>query len=425
MPARPCNAGNMPRQASGNSPWLRPIVRRLGYRLTERRLAHAVIDKIEMTKRLVAFDTTSRNSNLALIEFVRHYLDGYGVKSELVYDMSGAKANLYATIGDFDRGGIMLSGHTDVVPIDDQDWHTDPFALTEKDDRLYGRGSADMKGFVATLLSLVPTLVQRKLREPIHLSFSYDEEIGCIGIRTLIDVLKDRSNKPRLCIVGEPTDMQVGIGHKGKHTLRCHVHGHEAHSSLTHQGVNAIEAAAELVAKLKEIARRKRDHGPFDPDFQPPYSSVHTGLIQGGTALNIVPRECTFDFEIRPLPGDDVSAVVDELRAFAETRILPEMRAVRPETSILIEELSAAPGLNTPTDHEATQLAAALTGANGTIKVAFGTEGGLFAAAGIPTVICGPGSIDQAHKPDEFVALDQIVRCEAFLQRLIDRVSLS
>jgi acetylornithine deacetylase len=388
-------------------------------------LKKATIDKIDMTKRLVAFDTTSRNSNLALIEFVRDYLDGYGVKSELVFDATGAKANLYATIGPQDRGGILVSGHTDVVPVDDQDWHTDPFKITEKDDRLYGRGSADMKGFIATLLSLVPVLAQRKLREPIHLSFSYDEEIGCIGVRTLIDVLKDRPNKPRLAIVGEPTGMQVGTGHKGKHTLRCHVHGHEAHSSLVHQGVNAIEAAAELVAKLKEIARRKRDHGPFDPDFQPPYSSVHTGLIQGGTALNIVPRDCIFDFEVRPLPGDDVPAIVAELREFAATRLLPEMHAVRSETSILIEELSAAPGLVTAPDHEATQLAAALSGANGTIKVPFGTEGGLFAEAGIPTVICGPGSIDQAHKPDEFVALDQIARCEAFLQRLIDRVSSS
>ncbi|HZK91846.1 MAG TPA: acetylornithine deacetylase [Stellaceae bacterium] len=386
-------------------------------------MARAAIDKIEMAKRLVAFDTTSRNSNLALIEFVRDYLDGYGVRSELVFDASGAKANLYATVGHQDQGGIMLSGHTDVVPIDDQDWHTDPFALVEKDDRLYGRGSSDMKSFIATLLSLVPDLVRRKLREPIHLSFSYDEEIGCIGVRRLIDVLAGRPNKPRLCIVGEPTEMQVGVGHKGKHTLRCHVHGHEAHSSLTHQGVNAIEAAAEMVAKLKEIARRKRDHGPFDPDFAPPYSSIHTGLIHGGTALNIVPRDCTFDFEIRPLPGDDVAAVIAELRAFADTSLLPEMRAVRAETGIVIEELSAAPGLNTPTDHEATQLAAALSGSNGTIKVAFGTEGGLFSAAGIPTVICGPGSIDQAHKPDEFIALDQIARCEAFLQRLIDRVS--
>ena len=297
--------------------------------------------------------------------------------------------------------------------------------LSEKDDRLYGRGSADMKGFIATVLSLVPTLVQRKLREPIHLSFSYDEEVGCVGVRTLIDILKDRPNKPRLAIVGEPTEMQVGVGHKGKHTLRCHVHGHEAHSSLVHQGVNAIEAAAELVAKLKEIARRKRDHGPFDPDFQPPYSSVHTGIIHGGTALNIVPRDCTFDFEVRPLPGDDVAAVVAELKEFATTRILPEMHAVRPETRITIDEITAAPALSTPTDHEATQLAAALSGANGTIKVAFGTEGGLFQAAGIPTVICGPGSIDQAHKPDEFVSLDQMSRCETFLQRLIDRVSMS
>ena len=385
----------------------------------------ATIDKIEMTKRLVAFDTTSRNSNLQLIDFIRDYLDGYGVRSELVRDATAAKANLYATIGESDRGGIMLSGHTDVVPVDDQDWHTDPFQIVEKDDRLYARGSADMKGFIGTVLSLVPTLVERKLREPIHLAFSYDEEIGCIGVRTLIDVLKDRPNKPRLAIIGEPTGMQVGVGHKGKHTLRCHVHGHEAHSSLVHQGVNAIEAAAEMVAKLKEIARRKRDHGPFDPDFQPPYSSVHTGLIHGGTALNIVPRECTFDFEIRPLPGDDVPAIVNELREYAATRIVPEMQAVRPETGIRIEELSTAPGLDTPKDHEATQLAAALSGANGTIKVPFGTEGGLFAAAGIPAVIIGPGSIDQAHKPDEYVALEQIARCEAFLQRLIDRVSIS
>ncbi len=382
----------------------------------------AVIDKIEMATRLVAFDTTSRNSNLALIEFVRDYLDGYGTDSELVFDATGAKANLYATIGQADRGGIMLSGHTDVVPVDDQDWHTDPFKLIEKDDRLYGRGSADMKSFVATLLSLVPVLVQRKLREPIHLSFSYDEEIGCVGVRRLIDVLAKRPNRPRLAIVGEPTEMQVGVGHKGKHVYRCHVHGHEAHSSQINYGVNAIEAAAEIIARLKTIARRKRDHGPFDPDFDPPYSSIHTGLIHGGTALNIVPRDCEFDFEIRPLPGDDVPGFIAELREFAAS-LLPEMRAVRADTDIAIDELSAAPGLNTPTDHEATQLAAALSGSNGTIKVAFGTEGGLFAAAGIPTVICGPGSIDQAHKPDEFIALEQVARCEAFLQRLIDRVS--
>jgi acetylornithine deacetylase len=386
-------------------------------------LARAVIDKIVLAKRLVAYDTTSRNSNLALIEFIRDYLDGYGVKSELVFDEDGAKANLYATIGPQDQRGILLSGHTDVVPIDDQDWHTDPFELIEKDDRLYGRGSSDMKSFIATVLSLVPTLVERNLRTPIHLAFSYDEEVGCIGVRRLIDLLADRPSRPRLCIIGEPTMMQVGVAHKGKHTLRCQVHGHEAHSSLVHQGVNAIEAAAELIARLKEIARRKRDHGPFDPDFAPPYSTIHTGVIQGGTALNIVPRECTFDFEIRPLPGEDIEPMIAELRDLAENRLLPEMRAVQPNTSITIEERSAAPALSTPGDAEVTQLVASLSGANVTVKVPFGTEGGLFSAAGIPSIICGPGSIDQAHKPDEFIALDQIVRCEAFLQRLIDRVS--
>jgi len=385
-------------------------------------MGRAAIDKIEMARRLVAFDTTSRNSNLALIEFVRDYLDGHGVKSELVFNDTGAKANLFATIGPPDQGGILLSGHTDVVPVDDQDWHTDPFKLVEQDDRLYGRGSSDMKSFIAVLLTLIPELMTRKLRTPIHLSFSYDEEIGCIGVRRLIEVLAGRPDRPRLAIVGEPTMMQVGVGHKGKHVYRCHVHGHEAHSSLVHQGVNAIEAAAEIIARLKAIARRKRDHGPFDPDFDPPYSSIHTGVIRGGTALNIVPRDCEFDFEIRPLPGDDVDGFIAELREYAVT-LLPEMHAVRADTGIAIDEVSAAPALSTPADAEVTQLAAALTGENMTTKVSFGTEGGLFSAAGIPTIICGPGSIDQAHKPDEFVALEQIARCEAFLRRLIDRVS--
>jgi acetylornithine deacetylase len=386
-------------------------------------LAWSAIGYKEMVTRLVAFDTTSRNSNLALIEFVRDYLDTHKVASELVFAEDGEKANLYATIGPPDQGGIMLSGHTDVVPIDDQDWHSDPFTILDKGDRLYGRGSSDMKSFIAVVLTLVPELVRRKLRTPIHLSFSYDEEVGCIGVRRLIGVLATRPNRPRLAIVGEPTSMQVGVGHKGKHTLRCHVHGYEAHSSQVNYGVNAIEAAAEVIAHIKAMARRKRDHGPFDPDFDPPYSSIHTGVIHGGTALNIVPKDCEFDFEIRPLPGDDVGGLVAELRDFAASRILPEMRMVRPETDIVIEELSAAPGLSTPVDAEVTQLCAALTGENGTTKVAFGTEGGLFSAAGIPTVICGPGSIDQAHKPDEYIELDQVARCERFLQRLIDRVS--
>jgi len=386
-------------------------------------LASSAIGYKEMVTRLVGFDTTSRNSNLALIEFVRDYLDSNKVTSELVFAEDRNKANLYATIGPQDRGGIMLSGHTDVVPVDDQDWRSDPFKIVEQEGRLYGRGSADMKSFIAVVLTLVPELVRRKLRTPIHLSFSYDEEVGCIGVRRLISVLGQRPNRPRLAIVGEPTSMQIGVAHKGKHVYRCHVHGHEAHSSQVNYGVNAVEAAAELVTHLKAMARRKRDEGPFDPDFDPPYTSIHTGLIHGGTALNIVPKDCEFDFEFRPLPGEDVDALIGELRDLAATKLVPEMRAVQPHTGINIDDVSAAPALSTPVDAEVTQLVAALTGENATTKVAFGTEGGLFSAAGIPTVICGPGSIDQAHKPDEYVELDQIARCEAFLKRLIDRVS--
>ena len=377
----------------------------------------------EMLHRLVGFDTTSRNSNLALIEFVRDYLDGFGIGGELVFSDARDKANLYATIGPQGIGGIMLSGHTDVVPVDGQDWHSEPFALVERDERLFGRGTSDMKSFLAIALALVPEMIGRRLATPIHLALSYDEEVGCLGVRPLIAQLARRPDRPRLCIVGEPTEMQIVIGHKGKRSLRCRVHGFEAHSSLTHLGVNAIEAAAELIARLKAMARHKRDHGPFDPDFAPPYTSIHTGVIHGGTALNIVPRDCHFDFEFRLLPGDDPEPLVQELRDFAATTLLPEMQAVQPETGIDFEELTAAPGLDTPRDAEVTRLVAALTGANVTAKVSFGTEGGLFQEAGIPTVVCGPGSIEQAHKPDEFIALDQIARGEAFLRRLIDRVS--
>jgi acetylornithine deacetylase len=378
---------------------------------------------IDMLRRLVGFDTTSRESNLALIDFVRDWLDRHRVESQLVFDETGRKANLYATIGPPDRGGIMLSGHTDVVPVDGQDWHSDPFALSAEDGKLFGRGTADMKSFIAVILARLPELVARRLRTPIHLALSYDEEVGCRGVRRLIAALADRPIRPRLCIVGEPTSMQPVIGHKGKRSFHCRVHGFECHSAMTHLGVNAVEAAAELVAELKAMARRKRDLGPFDADYAPPYTTIHTGRISGGTALNIVPKECSFDFEYRLLPGDDANGPIDELRAFAQNRLLPEMRAVRPEASIEFAELSAFPGLATRPDAEITQLALALTGANGAGKVAFGTEAGLFQEAGIPTVVCGPGSIEQAHKPDEFIELEQIMRCEEFVGRLFDQAA--
>ncbi len=376
-----------------------------------------------MIERLISFDTTSRDSNLALIDFVRDHLARHGIASETVPSEDGCKANLFATIGPTDRAGVVLSGHTDVVPVDGQPWDSDPFRPVERDGRLYGRGTCDMKSFVAVCLALVPEMVAANPRLPIHLAFSYDEEVGCRGVRRLIDLLVRRGFRAQACIVGEPTGMRVVVGHKGKKSWKCVVHGHEAHSSLTHLGANAVEAAAEVVTRLKAMARRFRAEGPFDPMFEPPYTSVHTGTIHGGTALNIVPLRCEFDFEFRHLPGDDPDALFAEIKDFAEREVLPEMRAVRPDAGFDWQELSWIPGLNTREDDEVVAFAKTLTGANAVSKVAFGTEAGLFQMAGIPTIVCGPGSIEQAHKPNEFIALDQVAQCEAMLRRMIRRVS--
>jgi acetylornithine deacetylase len=375
-----------------------------------------------MIARLIGFDTTSRDSNLALIDFVRDYLAGWGVSSELYFDRDRRKADLYATIGPEDKGGLMLSGHTDTVPVDGQDWASDPFAPSERDGRLYARGSADMKSFIALALARVPDLATARLGTPAHFALSYDEEVGCIGVRDLIADLARRPVRPVACIVGEPTGMRPVIAHKGKLSMRCEIVGHEAHSSLTHEGVNAVEAAAELVAFLKKMARDKRDRGPYDPGFIPPYTTIHTGTIEGGTALNIVPRHCRFDFEIRAIAGDDPEAVVAALRRHAETVLLPEMRAVSAEAAIHFHVLNAAPGLSVAPDAPVVALVQAFAGANDTGKVGFAAEAGLFQEAGIPTVICGPGTIGEAHKPNEFVALDQIARCQSFLDRLLDRL---
>jgi acetylornithine deacetylase len=379
------------------------------------------LSSVEMIERLVAFDTTSRESNLALIEFVRDYLDRWRVKSELVYDETRRKANLFSTIGPTDQGGVMLAGHSDVVPVDGQDWTSEPFKLEPRGDRLYARGSADMKSFIAVMLAKVPEFVTRSLAVPIHLALTYDEEVGCLGVRSLVAALAPRAVKPRLCIIGEPTMMQPVVAHKGSRRLRCHIHGHEAHSSLTHKGVNAIEAAAAVITHIKSIARGKRDAGPFDPAFDPPYTTLQTGVIAGGTAVNIVPRECRFDFEMRHLPVDDPNVIVDDVKRFAAS-LLPEMQAVSGNAGIAFEETNTVQALSAQPDDEVVQLALALSGANATGKVSFATEGGFFQQAGIPTVICGPGSIEQAHKADEFIARDQVKQCEDFIDRLIERV---
>ncbi len=376
----------------------------------------------EMMERLIAFDTTSRNSNLELIHYVRDYLAGLGVASHLTHNEDRTKANLYATLGPDDRPGIALSGHTDVVPVDGQDWSSDPWKVREADGRIYGRGTCDMKGFVAIALAKAPSFLEAELRTPIHLCFSFDEEIGCQGVPHLLAYLAAQPIKPAMCIVGEPTDMKVVTAHKGKLATYCNVRGHEAHSSLAPQGVNAINAAARVVTFLEDMAARKAAEGPFDRAYDVPHTTVHTGLISGGTQLNIVPGHCGFQFEFRNLPADDPQAMLAEVQSYARDEIEPSMQAIDPDSGFSWSQKSSVPGLDLDPGAEVVTLAKTLSGSNDTGKVAFGTEAGLFQQDGIPAVICGPGSIAQAHKPDEYCALEQLALCERFMDRLIERV---
>jgi acetylornithine deacetylase len=374
----------------------------------------------ELLERLIGFATVSRDSNLELIAFIRHYLAELGVESELFYNPERTKANLFATIGPRDRGGVVLSGHTDVVPVDGQAWTVEPFRLTERDGRLYGRGTADMKGFIASVLAAVPVFLKRTLKLPVHLALSYDEEVGCLGVRPMLAELEKRPHKPYLCLIGEPTELKPVLGHKGKLAMRCQVKGAACHSAYAPYGVNAIEYAARLIGRLGEIGAQLAQPEHHDERFDPPFSTVQTGVIKGGRALNIVPAECEFDFEVRALPGFDAHEVADELQTYAEAELLPRMRSVQPDTGIRLQPLSAYPGLATSPDSEAARLLALLSGSTEFGTVAFGTEGGLFDQAGIPTVVCGPGSMEQGHKPDEFITLEQLTRCDAMLVRLAE-----
>ncbi|MEQ9813265.1 MAG: acetylornithine deacetylase [Azospirillaceae bacterium] len=377
----------------------------------------------DLLRTLIGFPTVSRDSNLALIHFIRDYLADLGVESLLVPDGTGKKANLYATIGPADRPGICLSGHTDVVPVEDQDWSHDPFDLVERDGRLYGRGTADMKGFVAIALAWAPRFLAARLATPVHYAFSYDEEVGCIGVRGLLKKLEAMPVRPKACVVGEPTSMTPVIAHKGKLSMRAHVHGLEGHSSMTQHGVNAVEYAAEMVAFLRALAREKRDQGPFDDGFDPPYTTVHTGTFAGGTALNIIPNKAAVEFEFRHLPVDDPRELFDRVERFVREELEPEMKTVAAAAGFDFEEITSFPGLAMQEADPEVALVKALSGANATGKVAFGTEAGLFQQAGIPAVICGPGSIEQAHRPDEWISLDQMRRGERFMDRLIERLA--
>lgn len=373
----------------------------------------------EILAHLVAFDTTSRNSNLPLIGFVRDYLEAFGISSTLIPNDEGNKASLFATIGPQDRPGICLSGHSDVVPVDGQPWSTDPFTLTPSGERLYGRGSCDMKGFVATCLARVPDMVAARLATPIHLMISYDEELGCTGVIPAVRKLGVDLPLPRACIVGEPTLMKVVDAHKSGVGYVTTVTGREAHSSMPHLGANAIFASAELIAELDRLRLELIGLGDASGRFDPPNSTLQVVGIEGGTAGNIVPRRCVVKWNLRGLPDFDEEGLVARFARFAQEVVLPTLRADAPEAEIVTRFTYRVPPLSPQPGSEAERLALRLAGQNATHTVSYGTEGGHFQAQGVPTVICGPGSIDQAHKPDEFIDVAQLRACERFLDGLI------
>lgn len=375
---------------------------------------------VEILDRLIAFPTVSRDPNIELIRYARDLLAERGVEARLVEAEGGAKANLYATIGPSDRGGVMLSGHTDVVPVEGQDWTVDPFAMTRRDGRLYGRGAADMKGFVACALAAAEKAAGRELATPLHLALSHDEEIGCIGVRRLIEVLEEAPVRPRLCIVGEPTSLAVATGHKGKTALKAVCRGREGHTAMAPLALNALHLACDFVAAVRGLQARLAESGATDGDYDVPYTTLHVSRIDGGVAANIVPNLAQVAFEIRNIAADDPAALVAELEQSAAGIVAA---AADPDAAIRIEQTLSYPGLDTAPDARSVAFVRELTGANATIKVPFGTEGGLFSERlGLDTVVCGPGSMAQGHKPDEFVSLEQIERCDAMMDALVARL---
>lgn len=372
-------------------------------------------------EKLVAFDTTSRNSNLELITAVRDSLQQQGITPWFAHNKERTKANLFATLpaaqGET-QGGIVLSGHTDVVPVDGQKWDSDPFTLTERDGLLYGRGSCDMKGYIAASLALVPEFLAMPRNKPIHLAFSYDEEIGCAGAPSMLAELQQRGVRPDGCVVGEPTNMQVVVAHKGINVFNCRVHGRAAHSSLTPQGCNAIEHAARLICAIRDFADAYKVNGPYDTLYDVPFSTMTTNQIRGGIAINTIPDLCEFTYEFRNLPGMSPDKIQAQIEHYVREQLLPKMQAEYPDARIDIGTIAGSPALETAEQEAITALVRTLTGDNEKRKVAYATEAGLFQQVGIPTIVCGPGDIIQAHKPNEFVAIAQLQRCEDFLRKL-------
>lgn len=376
----------------------------------------AVLDLLD---RLVGFDTVSARSNLALIRFIAELLRQRGIAARLTHNASRDKANLYATIGPERPGGIVLSGHTDVVPTDGQPWTSDPFRMSRRGTRLYARGTTDMKGFIATALALLPEMLAEPLATPIHFAFSFDEEVGCAGVPHLLAELGAALPLPSIVLIGEPTEMRPVIAHKGIHGFVTTIRGRDGHSSAPQRGAGAIIPAAEAIAFLGRLAAELKAAAPADSPFDPPYTTINVGTIAGGTAINILPRECRFVWEFRPIPETDAALLLRRFEAHSREVVLPRMHLTAPEAEIVTERLCAAPPLKPDPDSPAERLARALTGANSSGVAAFATEAGLFQAKSISAVVCGPGSIAQAHQPDEFIEEDQLAQCEAMLRRLI------
>ena len=376
----------------------------------------------ELLAKLIGFATVSRDSNLELIHYIEAHLTALGAECHILPNAEGTKANLFATLGPRGDGGVVLSGHTDVVPIDGQKWDTPPFTLTERDQRFYGRGTADMKGFIACALRIATRAAERELQSPLHFAFSYDEEVGCLGVRPMLDFVSETEYRPALCIVGEPTSLEVGLGHKGKTDFRVVCTGREAHSSFAPEKVSALHLACDFVAAMRAIQDEINAKGAYDEDYDVPRTTLHVGTLHAGTALNIVPGKAEMEMEFRNLHSDSSEDLIKRVQQEA-ARITAEAQKQDSATGIEVTVEVTNPALNTSADSFAAEFVKSLTGGNSTCKVAYGTEAGLFAERlGLPTVLCGPGSITQAHQPNEWVAIDQLARCDAMLENLLTRL---
>lgn len=380
-------------------------------------MASKNLSSIEILEKLISFPTISKTPNIELINWVSELLGSFGITSTILRNEDGSRANLFATSSDTLEPGIMLSGHTDVVPTDGQNWHTNPFKLKQSGGKLFGRGTADMKGFCASAIRIMCEASKKKLNTPLHLALSFDEEIGCIGVRSLIEMLKTSPVKPKMCIVGEPTLLAVASGHKGKIALQTTCKGIEGHSALAPLALNALHLGTDFVNIIREVQKEIINKGNEDNDYDVPYTTLHVGKMNGGVALNIVPNICTIDWEIRNLANDSTETILTRVKELVELK-LQEYK--NPEAEIFWQETFSYPGLGTDINSEIINFVRSLTGTNNTIKVAFGTEGGLFhKEVGIPTVVCGPGSMLQGHKPNEFITVEQMDRCDLMMANLL------